>query len=497
MWDRFIGFLTGLSEAGKTVSAKNAAKLKAIHDHSAAMLSMECAPGLTEASRARLEEAARSYSDTEQLLRNALQSMLSSGCSCYLCDTWDDAVVYRVYDEGDGPSRLYKRSYTIGEDNTVAFGDPIEVALTTSYEPVGSQAAAVSEAKTTPAATSAPLLQLREADAIPLVEAALREDGTVPIKIIAPGWGSSAYYPADVLKRDGPKLFKAGTHTYWNHPTLTESVERPERDLTYLAGALATDATWQDEGPDGPGLYADTFVKEAYRQDVGDLAPHIGMSISAAGYATEGEKDGRTGKILTGFLLDEHAPASVDYVTRAGAGGKIIALFESAGGRAAPISPPQENDMTLAELEQRLKALETENKTLREAADLRTAETARYREADVLRRVADVVREELAEPELLDMTRTRLAEQAVKNPPIAAGVLDEAKLRERVQDLVRHELAYLATVSGSGRITGMGGSPPPAQELSEADRQAQREAKFQAIGLSETAAKTAAKGRAR
>ena len=77
MWDRLIGFLMGLSEAGKTVSAKNAAKLKAIHDHSAAMLSMECAPGLTEASRARLEEAARSYSDTERVLRDALQGSIS------------------------------------------------------------------------------------------------------------------------------------------------------------------------------------------------------------------------------------------------------------------------------------------------------------------------------------------------------------------------------------------------------------------------------------
>jgi len=39
------------------------------------------------------------------------------------------------------------------------------------------------------------------------------------IKLIAPGKGSSAFYPAEVLKRDGPQVFKAGTHVYLNHPT--------------------------------------------------------------------------------------------------------------------------------------------------------------------------------------------------------------------------------------------------------------------------------------
>src|SRR5579859_4348462 len=35
-----------------------------------------------------------------------------------------------------------------------------------------------------------------------------------PIKLIAPGKGASAYYPKEVLQRDGPKVFKAGTHIY-------------------------------------------------------------------------------------------------------------------------------------------------------------------------------------------------------------------------------------------------------------------------------------------
>ena len=34
--------------------------------------------------------------------------------------------------------------------------------------------------------------------------------------------GSSGYYPADVLRRDGPIAFPAGTHVYLDHPTSDE-----------------------------------------------------------------------------------------------------------------------------------------------------------------------------------------------------------------------------------------------------------------------------------
>jgi len=48
--------------------------------------------------------------------------------------------------------------------------------------------------------------------AIPLVESATKQaDGNVLIKLIAPGWGSSGYYPESVLKRDGPNIFNLGS----------------------------------------------------------------------------------------------------------------------------------------------------------------------------------------------------------------------------------------------------------------------------------------------
>lgn len=162
-------------------------------------------------------------------------------------------------------------------------------------------------------------------DFLRLGEAALRRDGTAAVKLIAPGWGSSGYYSADLLEKDGPGLFRAGTKMYWDHPTQSEESERPEGSLRNLAAVLVSDARWA-QGPEGPGLYADAKIFEGYQKAVAEMAPHIGVSIRAAGRATVGEAEGRKGRIITELT----AAQSVDFVTEPGAGGKVLQLFEAA-----------------------------------------------------------------------------------------------------------------------------------------------------------------------
>ena len=136
------------------------------------------------------------------------------------------------------------------------------------------------------------------------------------IKLIAPGKGSSAFYPAEVLKRDGPGVFKAGTHVYLNHQTAAEEAQRPEGDVRNLAGVLTTAATYHENHAKGPGLYGRMKVFQDHAQIVEEKAAHVGMSIRASGVAESGKRqDGLPVlKQLTGA-------ESVDVVTRAGAGG--------------------------------------------------------------------------------------------------------------------------------------------------------------------------------
>jgi|SRR5690606_32452418 len=142
--------------------------------------------------------------------------------------------------------------------------------------------------------------------------------------------GSSGYYPAEVLKRDGSTAFPAGTHVYFDHPTGTEEEERPERSVRDIAGYLLDDAAFE-EGPDGRGLFARVQFTENAKSLVQELKKVIGLSIRAAGQIEETPSGERIVRQITEGL-------SVDLVTRAGAGGRLVTMTES----AAPESPPAE-----------------------------------------------------------------------------------------------------------------------------------------------------------
>lgn len=476
MLERLIGWLEGFTEAGKALNSKNTTKIQQIHDHAAAMLEMGCAPD-------RMREAWRSFGENGDAVRNAICELIT--CSCWIQDIWDDRAVYCPY-EGDG---CYEVSYSIDADGKVTLGTPVQVRRVTTYEPVPASLIEPPEpAGASGAMTEAETIAIT-GDIVPLVEKAVASDGTIPIKIIAPGWGSSGYYTERVLTRDIPAAFPVGTKMYWNHPTVTEAVERPERDLRDLVAKTVSTPIWRADGPAGPGMYADAQVYEGWRAPVDDLAADIGLSIIAAGYAKTGEAEGRSGPIIEQIVRGE----SIDFVTTPGAGGKILTQFAEAA-RSQPAASQQEHTMTLEELERRIAQLEADNARLREAADARTAEASRLREAQMLARTREIVSATLqANDELLPVTRDRLFAEAIKNPPMQDGALHEAALIERAQDMARVELAYLASTSGTGRIVGMGGSTPHA--LSETEVQQQLTRVFSAIGLSESGAALAARGR--
>lgn len=274
-------------------------------------------------------------------------------------------------------------------------------------------------------------------DVIPLREGAVGQDGTAYLKLIAPGWGSSGYYSKEVLKRDGPKIFKAGTKNFWNHQTESEERERPEGDLRDLAGVLTEDAHWEDGGPAGAGLYAKTSVQPHFREHVDSLAKHIGMSIRARGTAKEGEAEGKRGPIIEKLTQG----TSVDYVTTPGAGGKILQLFEAArGARKA-----EGDDMDEAQI----KAIVTA--AVKEAVAPLQAENTRLRETmarqDAPRAVAEALRDiRIPGPvAVVEATRARIIRNITPVLPLDAnGAIDGKKLGEMVEAEVIAEAQYLA-----------------------------------------------------
>lgn len=313
----------------------------------------------------------------------------------------------------------------------------------------------------------------------------------MPIKLIAPGKGSSAFYPAEVLKRDGPNVFTKGTHIYINHATSAEESARPEGDWHKLAGALEANAYYDEAGKAGPGLYGSALFTSDYAPLVKEKAAFTGMSIRASGVAEAGKmRDG------VPILKQLTGAESVDVVTRAGAGGMILT-------EAARPQSQQESTMTDEEI-----------KKLVESA-VSTAVTAAVAavQAPVVSLTERAVREDaqrqavaILQPVTLpDTSKQRVIETVLRDPiPMKEGKIDAVKLTEAINAQAKIEGQYVADLTGSGRVFGMGGSPVVSIDAKEAKAQRKEEKRafkesrnvFEELMGNKEAAKFAVKGRA-
>jgi len=375
--------ITQLHEAGARNSASDQALIQQVHD-TATSLGASCDtgdPGDTtgqddamkaeskrQAERRVFQEANLSHGDIADALRSALQAKYPGNAYAWVKDVYDDSVIYELEGNPD-VTAIYQASYSI-LDGVVTLGDPKKVTIVTTYQPVGESRRGMSEA-----------VDLHT-DLIVLEEKAVRKDGTISLKVINAGWGSSGYYGADVLKRDGPTAFPNGTHMYVDHPTVQEDAMRPERSVKDLAAQLTGDAHWDESGAKGPGLYADATVFGAWKDTLNEMAPAIGVSIRASGLAKNGTAEGKSGKIIESITQGR----SVDFVTVPGRGGEILSLYESARGRASEPGPAQKGpDMDLQEAQTKL--AESERKLAESATRLVAAEAraAQLAEGAILR----------------------------------------------------------------------------------------------------------------
>lgn len=138
-------------------------------------------------------------------------------------------------------------------------------------------------------------------------------------------WGSSGWYGRDVIGRDGPTAWPIGTHLYVDHPKASDEIELPERSIRDIGAHITSTPVLESDG-----LYADIEVVPHHAAMVHSLRNIIGLSIRADGFAESGTRQGRTGPVVTAIT---HG-ISVDLVTKAGAGGRIISLLESARATA-------------------------------------------------------------------------------------------------------------------------------------------------------------------
>ena len=332
---------------------------------------------------------------------------------------------------------------------------------------------------------------------VPLIEAKADAAGTIPVKIIDPGWGSSGYYSREVLQQAvNDRVYAAGTQMFWNHPSKTDEKDRPERDLRDLAGVLTEDAQWQETGPKGPGIYARARVFSAYRDAVAEMGPYIGLSHYVWGESKPGEAEGKKGDIITRIV----AARSVDFVTMPGRGGAIAEAFRAArppeptdeqkteAGKSMVGEKPEkltlesvrkehpeiiealrqefENDSARKEAQaQQEKKLKETEMALEEAK----AENARLKEALLLVEARTFVEAKVKASTLPEISKTRVAEALAKDPVVKDGKIDETAYAAKIEAAIKSEAEYLANL-GAGKVSGMGAGAPTEKTLEEAEK---------------------------
>jgi hypothetical protein len=414
---------------------------------------------------------ARAFEQTRELVAGAVKQKYNPNpgdrgpWGPYITQTFSDKVIY------EWDSKMFEAPYEIDVKDgvsAVTLGNPIEVQVT--YAPI-TESITVENIETA-------------AEFAELVEKELRNN-TMQIKVIQPGWGSTGYYSPQLLERDGPVAFTKGTKMYWDHPTVSEAQQRPERSLRDLAGEFITDARWLEKGPAGAGLYANAKIFEAFAPHVKSMAEHIGVSIRASGTAKQGEAEGRKGRVIESIV----AAKSVDFVTVPGAGGQIVSLFEAA---RPSTNEPEEVDVDEAKVQEMIEAA---TKPLTEQLTSVTAERDRLLEGQLMTEGKGLIVTQVNASALPAVTKLRLIESLSPRTPIKEGKVDSDALKTLVEGAIKDEAEYLARITGSP-VKGMNSSSEvETQESSENKKTPDLEKTFQALGLSEAASKTAAVGR--
>jgi len=340
-------------------------------------------------------------------------------------------------------------------------------------------------------------------DFTPLTESSFKS-GKGVITIIKPGFnaGKGRYYPPETLARD-KDIFR-GAKMFADHPTEADDRARPERSIRDWVGSLVGEVF---VGAGGALQSAFNVVEPWFESKLNtlrdkDMMKEIGTSINAIGSASDATIEGTKTKLIERLIRAR----SVDFVTEPGAGGGI-AVYESADPTvdidlidAAQIRERRPDIVRLIESEveaknkqeaKKLMESEAEVKSLKESNETLTKEVtelkAKITEADKAKAKAEaqaLIKEAIAKTTLPDAAKERLTEQ-----------FKEAVSVEGVDVAIKAETDYIAKITESGKVRGLGAKP---QILNEAEAKKANDAlveSFKGMGMTAEQAEIAARGR--
>lgn len=259
--------------------------------------------------------------------------------------------------------------------------------------------------------------------------------GRYRIRIIAPGRGSTGMYTAPNLAESAP-LFVPGTHMFFDHQTMTEDWERPERSVRDLAGVFESGAEIM---PDG-SLEADIKVYPSVNGIIRERWADIGVSIN--GWSVEEIGPDGVVPVLAGIQ-------SVDFVTRSGAKGAVLEVLESDGRWRVKNPPTPSNPTNRTQEEQAVKPEEivkAVSEAVAAAMPAAIKEAAALLAADQEKKVAEAKKNEAPAVDLYE-DAAKVAEANDLPKEARVRVMEAVKRGAGVDDAIEAERAYIKAIA--------------------------------------------------
>lgn len=234
-----------------------------------------------------------------------------------------------------------------------------------------------------------------------------KEKKEVVVVLIEAGinYNKKRYYPKKTIQEAAP-LF-AGLKMYLDHPTDAEEREKPERSIHDWLSTIKE--SWYEDGMALGRVHIHSpWLLENMADDV--FRSEIGTSINASGRMHMGDIDGQHMQIMDSII----DPKSVDWVTEAGARGRVLQLQES----------------------QRLEKEKTEIKNMKTVAELKEANKPLY----------DQIVAEVTES-MKGQNETKIAEAVDKAVAKALESLNEKSVKEAAATALKAKVTEI--VNGS------------------------------------------------
>ena len=296
-------------------------------------------------------------------------------------------------------------------------------------------------------------------DFISLKEAHFDSDtGELEVILIEQGtnMGKGRHYPDSAI-REAASSF-SGLKMYIDHPTAAEEKAKPERSIKDWASTIV------ESHYDGGKAIAKIAVHDSWlRERLSDsvFRGNIGLSINASGKISYGKVNGKEMQIIEKILMfTRSGPASVDWVTEAGARGRVSRLLkESNTGRKKKMEIQEatfedverENPGLVKSIIAKVKeSIQKSGDVQKKEKDLKEAqeENKKLKDEKKLDSQKKIVESALNESKSLpEATKARIVSQ------FESKLFEsDVELKEAVAKSIKSELEYVNQFSQKGKI---------------------------------------------